>query len=62
MPLFQYAGFLFNFNCKNPITGTLVSSLTFTQAVQSLGSTANEYEEIISMLNAIEHKSENFSF
>jgi len=40
MPLFQYAGLRFNFNCRLPGFNTLASSLIFYQAVQSLGSIA----------------------
>ncbi len=40
MPLFQYPGFQFNFNCKLHIFHALISSLTSVQAVQTLGSIA----------------------
>jgi hypothetical protein len=41
MPFFQYAGFRFNFNCWLSGFNTLVSSLIFFQAVQTLGSIAD---------------------
>jgi hypothetical protein len=40
MPLFQYAGLRLNFNCCLSGFNMLVSSLIFSQAVQTLGSIA----------------------
>jgi len=42
MSLFQYAGLRFNFNCWLSGFNTLASSLIFFQAVQTLGSIADD--------------------
>jgi len=46
MPLLQYAGLRLNFNCCLSGFNMLVSSLIFTQAVQTLGSIAGIMKDI----------------
>ena len=61
MPLFQYAGFQFNFNCKLHFFHALVSSLIFVQAVQTLGSIAGSGKGSVSWLCTFEKQKPKLS-